>query len=93
MSKEDFEAWWHHEGSGMGLLPEEDQEAHAKRIASIAWSNAEYVCTYQTENPVRKCAEAVVSARHYTGDDGWDKLKNAICELENILEPKGGDDE
>lgn len=31
---------------------------------------------------LRKLARAVVDARHYHGDDGWDRLKNAICDLE-----------
>ena len=43
MSKEDFEYWWHEEGSGMRPLPEEDTEAFAKRICEIAWSNGEYI--------------------------------------------------
>ena len=37
-----FERWWHFEGSGMGPLGEEDQEAHVKRISAIAWSNGAY---------------------------------------------------
>ncbi len=30
-------------------------------------------------------AMAVVVARHYRGDDGWDRLKNAIGELEDLV--------
>lgn len=32
-----------------------------------------------------KAARAVVDARHYNGDDGWDVLKNAIAELEGLV--------
>ena len=37
-----FEKWWHNEGSGMGVLPGEDCEEHAKRVAEVAWSLGEY---------------------------------------------------
>lgn len=33
-----------------------------------------------------KAALKVVNARHYRGDDGWDRLKNAIAELEDAIE-------
>lgn len=32
-----------------------------------------------------KAARAVVDARHYQGEDGWDRLKNAICDLEGLV--------
>jgi hypothetical protein len=32
-------------------------------------------------------AAAVVAARYCQGDDAWDKLKNAICELEGLVKP------
>lgn len=34
---------------------------------------------------LKEAAMRVVEARHYNGDDGWDKLKNAIAELEACL--------
>ena len=34
---------------------------------------------------LHKAARAVVDARYYHGDDGWDRLKNAIGELEEIV--------
>jgi len=34
---------------------------------------------------LNKAARAVVDARHYHGDDGWDRLKNAIGELEDLV--------
>lgn len=36
-------------------------------------------------------AQAVVAARHYQGDDGWDRLKNAIGELEDFIRPHAAD--
>ncbi len=36
-------------------------------------------------NRLRIAAKAVVEARHYHGDDGWDRLKNAIAELEGLV--------
>jgi hypothetical protein len=32
-----------------------------------------------------KAAKAVVWFRYYSGDDGWEKLKEAIGRLENIV--------
>jgi hypothetical protein len=32
-----------------------------------------------------KAARRVVWARHYKGEDGWDKLKHAIADLEALV--------
>ena len=40
--KESFDKWWYDEGSGMPPLPEEDAEAHVRRVCEIAWSNGAY---------------------------------------------------
>lgn len=37
------------------------------------------------DSPLLAAARKVVEARHYSGDDGWDKLKNAIFELEGAI--------
>jgi hypothetical protein len=37
------------------------------------------------DDALRRAARAVVDARHYLGDDGWDKLKNAIGQLEEMV--------
>lgn len=37
------------------------------------------------EGPLMMAAQRVVAARHYQGDDGWDKLKLAIAELEDLI--------
>jgi hypothetical protein len=37
------------------------------------------------EAKLRKAARAVVWARHYSGDDGWDRLKAAIGDLEDLV--------
>jgi hypothetical protein len=37
----DFEIWWHLEGS-TPPLPGEDGEEHCKRMCKIAWSNGAY---------------------------------------------------
>ena len=34
---------------------------------------------------LRKVARAVVDARYYNGDDGWDRLKNSISALEDLV--------
>lgn len=34
---------------------------------------------------LRTAGRRVVDARYYEGEDGWDKLKNAICELEGLV--------
>lgn len=38
----DFETWWHNEGSAPPL-PGEDSEEHCKRMCEIAWSNGAYM--------------------------------------------------
>jgi hypothetical protein len=38
----DFETWWHNEGSAPPL-PGEDSEEHCKRMCKIAWSNGAYM--------------------------------------------------
>jgi len=37
--KEEFERWWHDEGSGMAPEQGEDAETHTHRVAYIAWAN------------------------------------------------------
>jgi len=37
------------------------------------------------DEKLRKAARAVVDARYYHGDDSWEKLKNAIGELQDIV--------
>jgi len=32
-----FDKWWHEEGSGMPLRPNEDFENHARRVSYVAW--------------------------------------------------------
>lgn len=44
-----FERWWYDEGSGMRPLPEEDAEAHVRRICEIAWSNGAYKAREEME--------------------------------------------
>ena len=36
-------------------------------------------------DPLYRAASRVVWARYYSGDDGWDRLKNAIDQLEEIV--------
>lgn len=38
------------------------------------------------DSPLMAAARKVVEARRYSGDDGWDKLKNAISELEGVID-------
>jgi hypothetical protein len=37
------------------------------------------------DDKLRQAARAVVFWRYYDGDDGWEKLKNAIGELEDLV--------
>ena len=39
----------------------------------------------QNDGPVVAAARKVVAARYAGGDDGWDRLKNAIGELEDLV--------
>lgn len=34
---------------------------------------------------IQRLGRAVVDARYYHGDDGWDKLNTAICDLEGAV--------
>ena len=40
---ETYKAWWHHEGSGIIPLPNEDMEEFAHRMTQIAWSNGAFI--------------------------------------------------
>ncbi len=40
--EEQFDVWWHNEGSAMRPLPNEDAEEHAKRVSKVAWLNGAY---------------------------------------------------
>ena len=53
-----------------------------KQIAEI---HAAVVNGIPANEQLVKAAKAVVDARYYNGDDGWDRLKNAIGELETIV--------
>lgn len=57
-----FERWWHDEGSGMPPKPDEDAEAHVRRITEIAWSNGAYLEQLKTEKyaeELQQIAEAL----------------------------------
>jgi hypothetical protein len=43
------------------------------------------------EGPLIKAARSVVWARHYSGDDGWERLKAAIGALEDIVGRPAGE--
>lgn len=49
-NQEDFEIWWHNEGSGMQQIGEEDVEDFALRITGVAWSNGAYKALENKEN-------------------------------------------
>ena len=51
----------------------------------IAEIHATVVRGMPSDEKLRRVARAVVDARYYGGDDGWDVLKNAIAELECIV--------
>lgn len=53
-----------------------------KKISEI---HATVVIGTPSNDRLLQAAQAVVDARHYHGDDGWDRLKNAIGDLEDIL--------
>ena len=46
---EDFEIWWHNEGSGMPPFKEEETCDHVKRVSAIAWSNGAFKATLYLE--------------------------------------------
>jgi len=50
----DFETWWHREGS-TPPFPGEDYEEHCKRMCKIAWSNGAFV---EREACAKVCDEA-----------------------------------
>lgn len=64
------------------LMMQKNDEAVAAR--ALLWD-----MTVSNEK-LRKAARAVVDARYYNGEDGWDRLKNAIGELEDIVGRSNG---
>jgi hypothetical protein len=61
------------------LMSGAGKKAEAFRVAAL-W--ADQVAKAQ---PIIAGARRVVWARYYTGDDAWEKLKQAIGELEDIV--------
>lgn len=65
-----------------------DEHEHFERMVKDMYlSCAEYLrdSGEVPEGPVIKAARAVVWTRYYSGDDGWDRLKEAIGQLESIV--------
>jgi hypothetical protein len=58
----DFETWWHREGSAPPL-PGEDGEEHCKRMCKIAWSNGSYVAGEQAAKIAEKNGWHVTAAQ------------------------------
>jgi len=58
---------------------------NAKLVSKINEIHAVVVNGSPSNDELVRRARAVVDARHYNGDDGWDKLKNAISELEGLV--------
>lgn len=49
--EEAFDRWWINDGCEMAPLPGHDHEAHARRIARIAWHNGAYVKLHHIQPP------------------------------------------
>ena len=81
----DFETWWHLEGS-TPPLPGEDGEEHCKRMCKIAWSNG-------ADKLLVVCEELEESADYWSEYDVpigiVDKLKAAIASAKEV---NGGGD-
>ena len=60
-------------------------------ITKLVQDTYEHCATYlrqvgkDPEDKLRRAARAVVFWRYYGGDDGWEKLKAAIGELEELV--------
>lgn len=46
----EFDEWWDSVGSGMPNRPDEEMEAHAKRVSKQAWQDAITTYIYQHED-------------------------------------------
>ena len=57
----------------------------ARKIDEI---HATVVLSAPAEKALITAALRVIEARHSTGDGGWDRLKDAIAELEELLPPR-----
>jgi hypothetical protein len=58
----DFETWWHLEGS-TPPLPGEDGEEHCKRMCKIAWSNGAFKAGEQAAKIAEKNGWHVTAAQ------------------------------
>ena len=76
----DFETWWHREGSAPPL-PGEDGEEHCKRMCKIAWSNG-------ADKLLDVCQELEESADYWSEYDVplgiVDRLKAAIASAKEV---------
>jgi hypothetical protein len=62
-------------------------EAITRLVQETHGHCVEYLCEIgiDPEVKLRQAARAVVWARHYSGDDGWERLKEAIGSLEDLV--------
>lgn len=56
-----------------------------RELAEIKKGLVGLLGSVESEKQVVAAARKVVAARYYNGDDGWDRLKNAIGELEGLV--------
>ena len=76
----DFETWWHNEGSAPPL-PGEDGEEHCKRMCQIAWSNGAFKSR-------EACAQLADEYATWGGSNFFDWFKKLAAAIR-----AGGDDE
>ena len=72
---EDFEIWWHNEGSGRPPFKEGETCDHFKCVSVIAWSNGAFKATLSFEAEVARLKSEVKRLRK-AGDEMAHKLEN-----------------
>lgn len=63
LHEEQFERWWHNEGSGMVPFDNNDMWEHTHRVARIAWSNGGYCANERTREATQDLCSAIVDLK------------------------------
>ncbi|MHB8388019.1 MAG: hypothetical protein ACYDBH_00390 [Acidobacteriaceae bacterium] len=68
----------------MRMFYDTTEEGVRNALIALGWTPPDYGAI-PANDLLCMAARRVVDARHHGGDDGWDKLKDAIGKLEDIV--------
>lgn len=82
--RDEFEAWWHNEGSGINCRDGDDFESHALRVARESWGASRRwrpisEAPKDSECLVSDGVDCMVGYFEWTDDDGMDHWTSSNC--------------